>query len=96
MLQDTDKKFGVVKTIAGYVHGDIYVEGRADHAGATPMDMRCDSALVAAKTIVELERLAREAGAATVGTVGEIEVRAGADQRDPGAHPDLGRRPGTG
>lgn len=77
MLQDTRRRFGVVNTIAGYVHGDISIEGRADHAGATPMDMRCDSALVAAKTIIELERLAREAGSATVGTVGEIEVAPG-------------------
>jgi hydantoinase/carbamoylase family amidase len=84
VLQDTDKRFGVVRTIAGYVHGDIFVEGRADHAGATPMDMRCDSALVAAKTIVELERLAREAGSATVGTVGEIEVEPGLINAIPG------------
>ena len=40
------------------------------------MDMRCDTALVAAETIVELERLARDAGGGTVGTVGEIEVAA--------------------
>lgn len=84
VLQDTDRKFGVVKTIAGYVHGDILVEGRADHAGATPMDMRCDSAVAAAKTIVELERLAREAGSATVGTVGEIEVEPGLINAIPG------------
>ena len=84
VLQDTGKKFGVVNTIAGYVHGDVFVQGRADHAGATPMDMRCDSALVAAKTIVELERLAREAGSATVGTVGEIEVAPGLINAIPG------------
>jgi hydantoinase/carbamoylase family amidase len=74
VLQDTGKRLGVVRAIAGYVHGDIAVEGRADHAGATPMDMRCDSAVVAAQAIVELERLARAAGSGTVGTVGEIEV----------------------
>jgi hydantoinase/carbamoylase family amidase len=74
VLQDTGKRLGVVSAIAGYVHGDIVVDGRADHAGATPMDMRCDSAVVAAQTILELERLARAAGSGTVGTVGEIEV----------------------
>lgn len=84
VLQDTGKRFGVVNTIAGYVHGDIFIEGRADHAGATPMDMRCDSAVVAAKSIIELERLAREAGSATVGTVGEIEVEPGLINAIPG------------
>jgi hydantoinase/carbamoylase family amidase len=74
VLQDTGKRLGVVRAIAGYVHGDIVIEGRADHAGATPMNMRADSAVVAAQTILELERLAREAGEGTVGTVGEIEV----------------------
>jgi allantoate deiminase len=74
VLQDTGRRLGVVNAIAGYVHGDITIDGRADHAGATPMDMRCDSAVVAAETIIELERLARAAGSGTVGTVGEIEV----------------------
>jgi len=78
VLQDTGHRVGVVNAIAGYVHGDITIDGRADHAGATPMDMRSDSAVVAAETIVELERLARSAGAGVVGTVGEIEAHPGA------------------
>src|SRR5205823_13818100 len=77
VLQDTERRLGVVSAIAGYVHGDIRITGRADHAGATPMDMRADSGVVAAETIIELERLARAAGAGTVGTVGEIEVTPG-------------------
>jgi allantoate deiminase len=84
VLQDTGRRLGVVNTIAGYIHGDIVVEGRADHAGATPMDMRCDSAVVAGQTIMALERLARAAGLGTVGTVGEIEVAPGAINVIPG------------
>jgi hydantoinase/carbamoylase family amidase len=84
VLQDTGRRLGVVTAIAGYVHADITIEGRADHAGATPMDMRLDSAVVAAHTIAELERLAREAGNSTVGTVGEIEVEPGAINVIPG------------
>jgi hypothetical protein len=34
------------------------------------LDMRCDSAVVASETIIDLERLARGAGSHTVGTVG--------------------------
>jgi hydantoinase/carbamoylase family amidase len=77
VLQDTGNRIGVVTAIAGYVHADITVEGRADHAGATPMDFRLDAGVVAAECILELERLARAAGGGTVGTVGEIEFQPG-------------------
>src|SRR5438477_2517255 len=77
VLQDTGNRIGVVTAIAGYVHADVVVEGRGDHAGATPMDLRLDPTLPLADTIVELERLARAAGQGTVGTVGELEVEPG-------------------
>src|SRR5205085_2687225 len=77
VLQDTGNRIGIVTAIAGYVHADVVVEGRGDHAGATPMDLRLDPSLPLADTIVELERLARAAGQGTVGTVGEIEVDPG-------------------
>ena len=73
VLQDTGNRIGVVHAIAGYVHGDFHFTGRADHAGATPMDFRVDAALPAAETILEVERLARELGNTVVGTTGEIE-----------------------
>ena len=75
VLQDTGNRIGVVDAIAGYVHADITVRGRSDHAGATPMNFRQDAGLVAAECMLELERLAREAGKGTVGTVGEMELR---------------------
>jgi hydantoinase/carbamoylase family amidase len=77
VLQDTGNRIGLVTAIAGYVHADVVVYGRGDHAGATPMDLRLDPTLPMAETIVELERLARAAGEGTVGTVGEIEVDPG-------------------
>ena len=77
VLQDTGKRIGVVNAIAGYVHADVVVHGRGDHAGATPMSLRLDPTLVLAETALELERLAREAGQGTVGTIGEIEVDPG-------------------
>ena len=77
VLQDTGNRVGLVTAIAGYVHADLLVHGRGDHAGATPMDLRLDPTLPLAETIVELERLARAAGKGTVGTVGEIEVDPG-------------------
>ena len=77
VLQDTGNRIGIVDAIAGYVHADVVVHGRGDHAGATPMDLRLDPTLVLAETAVELERLARAAGQGTVGTIGEIEVDPG-------------------
>lgn len=77
VLQDTENRIGVVNAIAGYIHADIWVEGRADHAGATPMDFRLDVAPTAAEIVLEVERLARQAGNGTVGTVGEIEFEPG-------------------
>ncbi|MGI9116520.1 MAG: Zn-dependent hydrolase [Gaiellales bacterium] len=73
VLQDTGNRIGIVHAIAGYVHGDFHFTGRADHAGATPMDFRVDAAIPAAETILEVERLANEIGNTTVGTTGEVE-----------------------
>ena len=77
VLQDTGNRIGVVRAIAGYVHADVTVHGRGDHAGATPMDFRLDPTTVLAECVLQLERLARDADAGTVGTVGEIEVAPG-------------------
>ena len=77
VLQDTGNRIGIVTAIAGYVHADVVVHGRGDHAGATPMDFRLDPTVPMGETILELERLAQEAGKGTVGTVGEIEVEPG-------------------
>ena len=84
VLQDTGNRIGVVNAIAGYVHADVTVHGRSDHAGATPMDFRQDAGLVAAGCMLELERLAREAGGGTVGTVGEMELKPGLINAVPG------------
>ena len=84
VLQDTGNRVGVVNAVASYVHADITVHGRSDHAGATPMDFRQDAGLVAAECMLELERLARAAGGGTVGTVGEIELKSGLINAVPG------------
>jgi acetylornithine deacetylase/succinyl-diaminopimelate desuccinylase-like protein len=72
LLQDTGNRIGIVDAIAGYVHANVTIRGRSDHAGAAPMGFRSDAGLVAAECMLELERLAERAGGGTVGTVGEI------------------------
>jgi hydantoinase/carbamoylase family amidase len=77
VLQDTGNRVGVVAGIAGAIHGDIEIQGRADHAGATPMGMRIDAGLLAAEAMLELEQLATQAGEGVVATAGELELRPG-------------------
>lgn len=84
VLEESGEEIGVVEAIAGVVHAQLEIEGRADHAGATPMNLRSDAALTAAETVVELDRVAREAGGSAVGTVGKIDLSPGALNVIPG------------
>lgn len=84
VLEEGGEEVGVVEAIAGLVHGALEVEGSADHAGATPMDLRSDAGLTAAEIVVELERLVRGVGKTTVGTVGRVELHPGALNVIPG------------
>ena len=77
VLEDANDRLGIVSAIAGYIHGDITINGRADHAGATPMSLRNDAAVAAGMCMTELERLALGAGSGTVGTVGELDLSPG-------------------
>jgi hydantoinase/carbamoylase family amidase len=77
VLQDAGEMLGLVDGIAGYVHADIELDGRADHAGSTPMSHRIDAMAAAAEVTLELERLAHEAGNGTVAVVGELDVAPG-------------------
>lgn len=84
VLEDAGQEIGVVEAIAGVLHFELEVEGRADHAGATPMNLRSDAGLTAAEIVVEIERAAREAGGAAVGTVGRVDMYPGALNVVPG------------
>jgi len=71
ILAHLGEPLGVVTTIAGQARGTKTFEGRADHAGTTPMDERADALVEAAKFILHVRASAREG---TVATVGAIEV----------------------
>lgn len=83
-LEEKGQRLGLVNAIAGYVHADVRIYGQGDHAGATPMDFRRDAGLVAAECMLELERLAKETGNGTVGTVGDVELLPGLINAVPG------------
>jgi len=85
VLQDAKIQIGLVTAITGVIHADLVIAGRADHAGATPMTGRVDAGAVAAETILSVERLAREAGDGTVGTVGHVMLEPGLRNVVPGS-----------
>jgi len=68
---------GVVTGIVGYARGELVFEGRAGHAGTTPMDARDDALVAAAEAVLRLRDAAREIDGA-VATVGEVSVEPGA------------------
>jgi len=76
-LADADAPLGVVTSIVGYARGGRVVEGRAGHAGTTPMDARDDALAKAAAEVLRIHEAARAIEGA-VATVGTLEVEPGA------------------
>ena len=72
LLETHDKKVGIVTSIAGILRLSIRVAGKASHSGTTPMNMRKDALLDAAKLIQTVNSMAIDAGGDIVATVGEI------------------------
>jgi acetylornithine deacetylase/succinyl-diaminopimelate desuccinylase-like protein len=71
VLASLAQPLGIVTSIAGQARGTVVFEGRADHAGTTPMDARADALLDAARFILHVCECAHEG---TVATVGYLEV----------------------
>ncbi|WP_349828732.1 M20 family metallo-hydrolase [Brevibacterium litoralis] len=59
-LENSGVQLGVVETITGISRFTALFEGRQDHAGTTPMDVRADACTAAAGTILAVERIAGE------------------------------------
>ncbi len=80
---ETEKiAIGAVTAIAGLSQRQVSFLGEANHAGATPMDLRRDALAAAAAWILSIEKGARELG--VVGTVGKLEVLPGGKNIIPG------------
>jgi acetylornithine deacetylase/succinyl-diaminopimelate desuccinylase-like protein len=74
VLERANEPIGIVTAIFGQVHGEVVFEGRADHAGTTPMDARSDALVEAAGFIL---RVRDSAAPGTVATVGRMRVEPG-------------------
>lgn len=75
VLERLGEPLGVVTAIAGQARGAKVFEGRADHAGTTPMDARADALVEAAQFVLHVRACARDGAVATVGAV-EVEPNA--------------------
>jgi acetylornithine deacetylase/succinyl-diaminopimelate desuccinylase-like protein len=70
VLERAKEPIGIVTAIFGQVHGEVVFEGRAGHAGTTPMDARSDALVEAAGFILRVRDAAAPGTVATVGRVG--------------------------
>jgi acetylornithine deacetylase/succinyl-diaminopimelate desuccinylase-like protein len=75
VLERANAPIGIVTAIAGVARGEVVFEGRADHAGTTPMGVRDDALVRAAEYVLHV---ARAPWAGTVATVGRMRVEPGA------------------
>jgi allantoate deiminase len=84
VLDNLNLPVGVVTGIAAQVILELTLKGRTDHAGATPMHIRKDALIGAAQIVLEVQKLAIQAGPDSVATVGRMEVKPGALNAVPG------------
>jgi acetylornithine deacetylase/succinyl-diaminopimelate desuccinylase-like protein len=76
VLEGLGEPLAVVTAIGGQARGSKVFEGRADHAGTTPMAMRNDALVEAARFILHVHDAAGDDAVATVGAI-EVEPNAG-------------------
>jgi allantoate deiminase len=77
VLESLDLPLGIVETIVGQSRWEVVFQGKANHAGTTPMHLRQDALQGAAEWIGAVEREACSTNG-LVATVGRLEVRPGA------------------
>ncbi|WP_211323161.1 Zn-dependent hydrolase [Amycolatopsis palatopharyngis] len=77
VLQDEGSQIGIVSAITGLRWFDVAVSGRADHAGATPMNLRRDAMQGAAEMTQAVTTLVEAEGWPAVVTCGAWQVLPG-------------------
>jgi allantoate deiminase len=84
ILFDEGLPLGVVDIITGLYRFRVTLEGRTDHAGTTPMDLRRDALQAAVNISAEMTRIIAEHGRPAVVTTGWWDVQPGAWNIVPG------------
>jgi N-carbamoyl-L-amino-acid hydrolase len=75
ILEDEGRMIGIVQGVQGIRWYEVTVTGQDAHTGATPMRLRKNALLGAARVIDRIDAIAREHSPNAVGTVGLIENR---------------------
>jgi len=87
-LSSGRSRVGIVESIAGIANCEVTFEGKADHAGGTPMFQRQDALAAASEFIVETERTAKNmttsGNESAVATIGSVTVSPNANNVIPG------------
>lgn len=88
VLESRGIDLGIVTGIVGIARVDVGFDGRADHAGTTPMDLRRDAGVAAAQTIAFASERAKVLASAGrghfVATTGVVELSPNASNVVPG------------
>lgn len=85
VLEQLHKELGIVHNIAAPTRFKLHIKGVADHSGATPMGLRRDALVSAAKLILAVNEAATaEKANGTVGTVGVVDIDPGSINVVPG------------
>jgi N-carbamoyl-L-amino-acid hydrolase len=84
ILEQEHIQIGVVEGIVGIEKWNITIEGIANHGGTTPMNMRYDALLSAAKLIIAVNEVITSYEGKQVGTIGKISAEPGAYNVIPG------------
>jgi len=74
VLEAIERDIGVVEGIVGQQRHRITIEGRTNHAGTTPMNMRRDALTTASHLILAVEDIAKHFPGDPVATVGTLKV----------------------
>ena len=84
LLEEAGLDVGIVTAITGQYRARATVEGRTDHAGTTPMDLRRDAYLGGAEIALAIAGVAERLGRPAVATVGALRLEPGAINVVPG------------
>jgi len=76
VLERSAISVGVVSGIAAPIRFEITIHGKADHSGATPMNMRSDALLAASHIMIAANKFAKNKKTA-VATVGYVHAKPG-------------------
>ena len=88
-LHQSGNPIGVVTGITGRAVFEVEIEGKANHAGTTPMSTRRDALVSASKLILNIQKMAAEQEICRVSTVGSIKAIPNAVNVIPG-HASIG------